>query len=182
MALIQCRECGRDISDQALTCPHCGAHTLAWEQAKESKRIRNRKFLLNSLTTLLVLALAAGVYGTYLWLPHKMSLWEYNSLDSGDIFEMGLSLCGVFVVCYAITIKRPRIFKVVSFSFFGAFLVACLGYIGVKYVTDVIPGHKFIDDYCNANSLQNLQDKILVTEDDVEITFKGDQAYLKEEV
>lgn len=24
MALIQCNECGKDISDKALTCPHCG--------------------------------------------------------------------------------------------------------------------------------------------------------------
>lgn len=25
MALVSCRECGREISDQALSCPHCGA-------------------------------------------------------------------------------------------------------------------------------------------------------------
>ncbi|MBP3290406.1 MAG: TM2 domain-containing protein [Alistipes sp.] len=28
MALIYCRECGKQISDQALSCPHCGC-TLA---------------------------------------------------------------------------------------------------------------------------------------------------------
>jgi hypothetical protein len=27
MALIQCKECSKDISDQAQTCPHCGAPT-----------------------------------------------------------------------------------------------------------------------------------------------------------
>lgn len=25
MALINCKECGREISDQAISCPHCGA-------------------------------------------------------------------------------------------------------------------------------------------------------------
>ena len=25
MALIKCRECGQQVSDRALTCPHCGA-------------------------------------------------------------------------------------------------------------------------------------------------------------
>lgn len=28
MAMIRCRECGKDISDQALTCPQCGAPGL----------------------------------------------------------------------------------------------------------------------------------------------------------
>ncbi|GEM_PF-2466661 len=179
MALIQCRECGRDISDQTLTCPHCGGHTLAWEQRKEAKRIRNCKFLFNLLSAILILTLAAGVYGTYIWLPYIVSKWGSYRLDGGNIVEIGLSLCGFFIVCYAVTIKRPRIFKVVSFSFLGVFLISCLVYIGVNYVTDVIPKHKFIDSYYNANSLQNLQDKILVTEDDVKITFNGDQAYLK---
>ena len=27
MALIKCKECGKDISDQATTCPNCGAKT-----------------------------------------------------------------------------------------------------------------------------------------------------------
>lgn len=25
MSLVPCRECGRDVSDQAMKCPHCGA-------------------------------------------------------------------------------------------------------------------------------------------------------------
>ncbi|MEX2399854.1 MAG: zinc-ribbon domain-containing protein [Rhodothermales bacterium] len=25
MALVECRECGRDVSDEADKCPHCGA-------------------------------------------------------------------------------------------------------------------------------------------------------------
>lgn len=29
MALIACRECGKEVSDQAPACPHCGAPALA---------------------------------------------------------------------------------------------------------------------------------------------------------
>lgn len=29
MAIIQCKECGKDISDQAKACPHCGAKPAA---------------------------------------------------------------------------------------------------------------------------------------------------------
>lgn len=38
MALIKCRECGRDISDQATACPHCGA-PLAATQAGNATRV-----------------------------------------------------------------------------------------------------------------------------------------------
>lgn len=32
MALTECKECGKQISDKAKACPHCGADTSAnWE-------------------------------------------------------------------------------------------------------------------------------------------------------
>ncbi len=34
MALVNCRECGQEVSPSALVCPHCGAHMpgeLAWQ-------------------------------------------------------------------------------------------------------------------------------------------------------
>ncbi len=34
MALIQCRECGKQISDQAVACPHCGAPLQAVQQVE----------------------------------------------------------------------------------------------------------------------------------------------------
>lgn len=38
MAMTQCRECGRDISDKALACPGCGAELRA---ASKSRRTRS---------------------------------------------------------------------------------------------------------------------------------------------
>ena len=35
MALIKCPECGQDISDKALACPHCGCPMNASAQAQE---------------------------------------------------------------------------------------------------------------------------------------------------
>jgi hypothetical protein len=35
MALVKCLECGRDISDQALSCPHCGL-PLKLQEIKKS--------------------------------------------------------------------------------------------------------------------------------------------------
>jgi hypothetical protein len=31
MALVECRECGSDVSDSAATCPHCGVSAPAGE-------------------------------------------------------------------------------------------------------------------------------------------------------
>ena len=37
MALIKCKECGKDISDQAASCPNCGAPTAKTIPKKEQK-------------------------------------------------------------------------------------------------------------------------------------------------
>jgi len=29
MALIKCKECGRDVSENAVTCPHCGIQLIS---------------------------------------------------------------------------------------------------------------------------------------------------------
>ena len=40
MSLAECVECGREVSDTALTCPHCGRHspTISDEQRVEIDR------------------------------------------------------------------------------------------------------------------------------------------------
>ncbi len=35
MALIKCEECGKEISSEALTCPHCGATTSEGKRNKD---------------------------------------------------------------------------------------------------------------------------------------------------
>lgn len=38
MALIKCGECGKEISDEALVCPHCGIPTMK-KKGSGNKRI-----------------------------------------------------------------------------------------------------------------------------------------------
>ena len=42
MALIQCPECGREISDQAEACPGCG-YPIAAKRQEEQEQQRDRK-------------------------------------------------------------------------------------------------------------------------------------------
>lgn len=65
MALVQCRECGREISDRAITCPHCGDPRRA---AASSRGIR---ILLGVLVFVLVLMFAVGIL--LAWLAPKAS-------------------------------------------------------------------------------------------------------------
>lgn len=39
MALIKCRECGRELSDKADCCPHCGCVYHMSKNTKQSKRV-----------------------------------------------------------------------------------------------------------------------------------------------
>lgn len=34
MALIKCKECGKEISDKATACPHCGCPVQTTDEAK----------------------------------------------------------------------------------------------------------------------------------------------------
>ncbi len=60
MALIRCPECGREISDQAESCPGCGCPKTVWstDRRLEEARQRDRKFLMK-VGLLLLLGIAA---------------------------------------------------------------------------------------------------------------------------
>lgn len=51
MSLIACAECGRQVSDKAASCPHCGAPiaTAAKAEATVTTQLTSRKFELQQL-------------------------------------------------------------------------------------------------------------------------------------
>ena len=42
MALIECEECSKEISDKAEVCPHCGAPTKYGGKSDKKKKIKSR--------------------------------------------------------------------------------------------------------------------------------------------
>jgi hypothetical protein len=60
MALVKCQECGKEISDQAANCPHCGAPRQASSTKKEPSQAEK---IQGSVT--LVLIVAAVIW--YFW-------------------------------------------------------------------------------------------------------------------
>ena len=43
MALVKCPECGKEISDSALACPHCGCPSDIIKEKIELKKIEDAK-------------------------------------------------------------------------------------------------------------------------------------------
>lgn len=61
MAIIECSECGNQVSDKALTCPRCGiASPISLEEKKANKKIES---IIQSLIFLIPLLIAVYIVG-----------------------------------------------------------------------------------------------------------------------
>lgn len=74
MALINCTECGKEISDSAENCPHCGCKTSRGKTATQGKLLLiNCIFIIGGL-----------ILGLYLVLNYAPELNEYNRYYNGS--------------------------------------------------------------------------------------------------
>jgi hypothetical protein len=72
MPLTPCNECGKEISDKAALCPHCGAPTK-WGKKKAKKERRHRRGNIQGVgCILIILAIILGV--TVLGAPFAIAL------------------------------------------------------------------------------------------------------------
>lgn len=79
MALIKCKECGKDISETAENCPHCGDRTAYGRSATEAKLLRIEKlFAATMLLIGLVLIIVNGLQSIGLYME-----WD----DRGRYYE-----------------------------------------------------------------------------------------------
>lgn len=95
MALIKCLECKGQVSDQAATCPHCGApvtsakETSATGQPLTTIQQTSKKFKLQT-----VLSIGLALFGL-------LFLWAESS--SGQDGKIGSSLAVIGFLWYLIT-------------------------------------------------------------------------------
>lgn len=89
MALITCKECGREISSTAVSCPHCGARTLQGMRADQAK---------TDLFTKVAL-IAADLLGAYLILTSFFVLtdipsdyWKYSDDAQSAITKIWIGI------------------------------------------------------------------------------------------
>lgn len=93
MALILCKECGREISDAATTCPHCGA------PVKPSKPTTS-----NTASYIKIAILAACIFGVTgsICMYNRDGIWEEN------LGVLSLILCAVSVLCAIVLSVKKR--------------------------------------------------------------------------
>lgn len=84
MALIQCPECGKEISDQATTCPSCGCPIK--NEAPNTKKAGNKKMLLTALAIIVVVA----VVGTAAFLFLGKNDYNVKHKGLGYLISIGM--------------------------------------------------------------------------------------------
>lgn len=95
MALIFCGGCGRQISDRALRCPHCGNNYAP---------INKTLALILSITGICVAALGFFFYRS------SLELWQFNFVynDSYFICASAFILIGIGLLIGSAIIVKPR--------------------------------------------------------------------------
>ena len=81
MALISCKECGKEISSIAECCPHCG-HKTRFGKEKEEEHIRAKNA--STLLCILCISIVLLILGIYLLTNAKFALG--GGLTTGSIF------------------------------------------------------------------------------------------------
>ena len=93
MALVQCRECGREISDQAIACPQCGH-----PQRRAAPMSPLVKLVLGALVLILVGMFAIGIF--LAWLAPRASYPIDVDMPPGSVSPTSLhSECSPHAVC-----------------------------------------------------------------------------------
>lgn len=79
MALIRCKECGREISDKAITCPSCGNPINDDTFTKEVKT--SKKVAIIIITILVVVCIIGFIFGYFV--PSH----TYTHIENGTTVE-----------------------------------------------------------------------------------------------
>ncbi|HEX8516117.1 MAG TPA: zinc-ribbon domain-containing protein [Bacteroidia bacterium] len=126
MALIFCRECGKQISDQALSCPQCGA----------SHNIQNKKSK-NGLFAIIIAILILGLGGYFYFNKENPSSSTETRQDRIDIADRILSKD-----CAFITNASTEYIK----NDFAAAMLTALGNVKCDCIKEKLR-EKLADDY-----------------------------------
>lgn len=108
MAMIKCRECGKEISDRAEICPCCGAKTRYGIEISEQSR-KNSYFFLN-----IVFLLAGGTMAymgfTSIYDGMRYSYYYSYNPSFADIalLGIGVGLMATAILSFVKSIKRNQ--------------------------------------------------------------------------
>lgn len=81
MALINCEECGKEISDKAISCPHCGAPLI--DKKKKQSRLPYNLQLIAPLLILIIIIFSCSGSGN-----SASSRYHSNTNEDAEMKEV----------------------------------------------------------------------------------------------
>ena len=169
MALIECNECGAQVSDKASKCPKCGNPMKASKAERAKTFFKSKLFIgiicsLIGLAGILVAFLVVHIrpeYGIYdgldhcIWinqeLLHFVLSTDYRMLHVSENYSMSTHwlfvIIGLVFLCFAIKIFSPKLKKV----YLIAFTAVTITFTGLNII--VKRNHE-------ENRLKNLQSRV----------------------
>ena len=127
MALIQCKNCGKSISDKAGTCPHCGCE---YRNASTSKP---KNFIFGLILGILgigaiILTFIISDSNRYLYGGAGSFYGAFMYQKMGFILAIILFFIGLIFLLIAgiIQSKKYKIFSIISYSLVGLVIIAAL--------------------------------------------------------
>jgi ribosomal protein L37E len=127
MALIECRECGKKISDTAPSCPHCGYVMKYDRESKVYKEIQEKKHIQSSkISTSIIIIGICIILITILWVwstyqsdfalrtryyfGSGVTMDEWNSYKRRQSWQDVFGWSGIIILIIGIILKiRNRI-------------------------------------------------------------------------
>lgn len=142
MALISCKECGKNISSMALSCPHCGA-----VNKKEEEKTKGNNIVINVFIFIMLGLLTIGLLinlGDFVELledswDHEMTFY-YSFFYLSDLLLM-VSAWLSFI--YALTKKKAL--KITTLILLGVGALFYLIYLG-GVIIDISDSYDYLEE------------------------------------
>ena len=151
MALINCPECGKEISDKAPSCPHCGIVLDNHSSHEESNNIQMDKSVKKNLIIRIVLLVLAVIslffpYTLYILSDKTITMSGLDMLFlvsyATDVRDIMLALCMVMCICNiavnCVNAKKGKNISSVVIVILGIIQLLSGGYVfGVYFVSSL---------------------------------------------
>lgn len=171
MALIQCKECGKDMSSTVKKCPHCGFENKELKQDKMNSR---KNFIKQHIKviSIIVIVLIAGVVG---FIAYNKKI-EYDRIQAeiqANTLTDDEKMVASIVKKYKSALKNPESMQIFEIRKYDSFvLMDTSGQNGFGGNTRDVVSYSFDGTYMgNDNKADRKITKYTSTEDRLEIVF-----------
>lgn len=167
MALINCKECGKQISDTVKKCPHCG---FINKELKQAKMNNGKKFIRQHIKVISIIVIALLVVAAGFTIYNKKI--EHDRIQANALTEDEKMVVAI-VKKYKSALKNPDSMQIFEIRKYDSFvLMDTSGQNGFGGNTRDVVSYSFDGTYMGNDSKADRNiTKYTSTEDRIEIVF-----------